>query len=184
MYKNYKTLLALVMISLIGLFLFYLFFGDNFILGSYSGADGEPLLDPTLEREIYNPNGNLPDVPEPNFVTVTDLDALSYEDRKYVDFDYADFHEHPEVVRILFFYAPWSPSCRAADMAFVYRHNEIPAGIRLYKVDYAQDLWAKEVYEVPYDHVFVIVDSAGNKLRSWAGGELDKLLENMRPDSY
>lgn len=85
----------------------------------------------------------------------------------YTDFDYAKLAnaEHGKVV--LFFHAPWCPTCREADKNF--NASETPDGLTLLKVDYDSSGDLKKKYGVTYQHTFVQVDKDGNLLKKWSG---------------
>ena len=72
---------------------------------------------------------------------------------------------------VLFFNASWCPSCIAADEDLTANSADIPADVTILNVDYddAEDM--KEKYGVTSQHTFVQVDSAGELLKKWRGGE-------------
>jgi len=79
---------------------------------------------------------------------------------------------------VLFFYASWCPSCRSAK-------NEIEAnldkldGINLLLVDYDKSSELKQKYGVTYQHTYVQIDSAGNKMAIWNGGSTENILKKV-----
>lgn len=65
---------------------------------------------------------------------------------------------------VLFFHAPWCPTCKKADASLTawYAANTYPRSI--YKVDYDTETELKGRYGVVYQHTFVLVDGEGKAL--------------------
>lgn len=88
--------------------------------------------------------------------------------------------------RVLFFYASWCPTCKPADAEFTQDANRIPTDVTLIRVNYndpetdqeEKDLARK--YGITYQHTFVQIDSAGNEVTKWNGGQIDELLSNIK----
>lgn len=68
---------------------------------------------------------------------------------------------------VLFFHAPWCPTCRATEAAIA--EEGIPEGITLLKVDYDNATTLRQQYGVTTQHTFVQVDSEGNEITKWQG---------------
>ena len=81
---------------------------------------------------------------------------------------------------VLFFHAPWCPYCKAANLAFLERTAEIPAGVTVLKTDYDSNTELKKKYGVTYQHTFVQVDAQGNMVTKWNGGDIDSLKKNIK----
>lgn len=88
--------------------------------------------------------------------------------------------------RVLFFYANWCPTCKAANANFEQSLTKIPADVTLIRVNYAdsdtdqeeKDL-AKE-YGITYQHTFVQIDTDGKEMAKWNGGQIEELLSNIK----
>ncbi len=81
---------------------------------------------------------------------------------------------------ILFFHAPWCPTCKAVNTDIGVNRVSIPAGVTILKVDYDSSTALKQKYGVTYQHTFVQVDAEGNMLKKWSGGlTLDDVLSNI-----
>ncbi len=88
--------------------------------------------------------------------------------------------------RVLFFYATWCPTCIAANTNFSQNLDKIPSDVTLIKVNYndpqtdqeEKDLAKK--YGITYQHTFVQIDSEGNEITKWNGGEIEELLNNIK----
>lgn len=72
---------------------------------------------------------------------------------------------------VLAFFAEWCPTCNAADKALKEDGSEIPAGVTILKVNYDDAAALKEKYSVTAQHTFIQIDSAGELLKKWRGGE-------------
>lgn len=91
----------------------------------------------------------------------------------------------PEVLtngetKVLFFHAPWCPSCKKGDSSLTAWYAAGDYARSVYKVDYdtSNDLKAK--YGVTYQHTFVLVDGEGNALKTLLGptdAQLQALLQ-------
>lgn len=81
---------------------------------------------------------------------------------------------------VLFFRASWCPTCKALDSNLKANLNSIPEGITILDVDYDNSAELKKKYGVTYQHTLVEVDSKGNMLKKWSGGEtLDSVIKNL-----
>lgn len=81
---------------------------------------------------------------------------------------------------VLFFHAPWCPFCREADTAFQSKLDQIPDGVTVLKTDYDSNRELKKQYGVTYQHTFVQIDSQGNQVTKWSGGDIDTLTANLK----
>jgi thioredoxin 1 len=87
--------------------------------------------------------------------------------------DYADYRGDPAKYTgtkvVLFFHAPWCPSCRATEQDVLARRDSLPAGLTLVKTDYDSERDLKKKYGVTTQHTFVLVDPAGDEQKQWSG---------------
>jgi thioredoxin 1 len=80
--------------------------------------------------------------------------------------------------RVLFFFANWCPTCRPADQNFSENVSRIPSDVVLIRVNYNDtdtDQSEKELatkYGVTYQHTFIQIDSGGNVVTKWNGGQI------------
>lgn len=80
---------------------------------------------------------------------------------------------------ILFFHAPWCPTCKVADEGI--RAGAMPDGVHILKTDYDTYTALKQKYGVTYQHTFVQVDASGNQIAKWSGGStLADILAKMQ----
>lgn len=88
--------------------------------------------------------------------------------------------------RVLFFYANWCSTCRPADADFVSNANQLPAGVAVIRVNYNDnetDANEKELanrYGITYQHTFVQIDSDGQEVIKWKGGQSEALQRNIK----
>ncbi len=77
-----------------------------------------------------------------------------------------------EGTTLLFFHAPWCPSCRQIDSEIV--ADGLPDGVTVIKVDYDSNQDLRQKYGVTIQTTFVKVDSAGTELAKFVpyGGDL------------
>jgi len=72
---------------------------------------------------------------------------------------------------VLAFFADWCPSCQAAKKDLNANGDTLPAGVTILDVNYDDATALKEKYNVTGQHTYVQIDSAGELLKKWRGGE-------------
>lgn len=109
-------------------------------------------------------------------------ESATAKSREYLDYSpetlQAELAEGHKVV--LFFHAPWCPFCKAADVAFKAKLDQIPANVVVLKTDYDSNTALKQKYGVTYQHTFVQIDKDGNMITKWNGGDLDNLRKYLK----
>lgn len=127
------------------------------------------------------------EIPEKQEITPTLDENVQASASTYLDYS-------PEVIEVaktaqksgrrvvLFFHANWCPFCIAADKNFKanIHTDEFPKNITLIKTDYDTQTELKKKYGVTYQHTFVQIDSDGNQLTKWIGGETTELAKNIK----
>ena len=72
---------------------------------------------------------------------------------------------------VLFFHAPWCPTCRALEADINDHLADIPEDVTILKTDYdtyrAMDLGKK--FGITIQHTLVQVDTEGNQIKKWSG---------------
>ena len=82
---------------------------------------------------------------------------------------------------VLFFHAPWCPTCRGLNSSIESNLTSIPLGVTILKTDYDTETALKKKYGVTYQHTLVQVDKDGNMIKKWSGGNsLDNLLSQIQ----
>lgn len=82
---------------------------------------------------------------------------------------------------ILFFYAPWCPTCRAVEQDINASLTDIPNNVTILKTDYQSSTELKRQYGVTYQHTFVQVDAKGQLIHKWSGSPtLSEILSNIQ----
>ncbi|MCA9356539.1 hypothetical protein KC852_03395 [Candidatus Nomurabacteria bacterium] len=82
---------------------------------------------------------------------------------------------------VLFFHAPWCPTCRALDADINDSLSDIPDDVLILKTDYDTNGELKKKYGVTYQHTLVQVDSAGETIAKWSGSNtLESLISNIK----
>ncbi len=76
---------------------------------------------------------------------------------------------------VLYFSAPWCPTCREANKNF--NASATPDGLTLLKLDYDSSTELKKKYGVTYQHTYVQVDKDGKLLKKWSGSKTYDELE-------
>lgn len=105
---------------------------------------------------------------------------------RYLPFKKEELDVPTPARRVLFFYASWCPTCRPADADFQANQSQIPADVRVFRVNYNDpetDNDEKELakkYGVVYQHTYVQIDQSGNVITQWNGGAVKELLANLK----
>jgi thiol-disulfide isomerase/thioredoxin len=100
---------------------------------------------------------------------------ISYSDYTSSQGKYKDFKV------VLYFHAPWCPTCQALDKNINANLDSIPAKTIIVKTDYDSSNELKKKYGVTYQHTLVQVDSSGSKIKKWSGSpELKDLTAEIQ----
>ena len=83
----------------------------------------------------------------------------------YTEYNQLSFEQSADKKRVLFFHAPWCPTCKVANAEFDSRASEIPDGVILFKVDYDSETELKKRYNITYQHTFVLLDGGGTEIK-------------------
>ncbi len=102
----------------------------------------------------------------------------SVEGGSYIDYSPELFASASELRRVYFFHASWCPTCRSADRAFFDAADRIPDDVVLFKIDYDSSDQLKRKFGVTFQHTFVLVDSDGEQVAIWNGGDIERLIQN------
>lgn len=70
---------------------------------------------------------------------------------------------------ILFFHAPWCPTCKAADADFL--KETAPANTVVFKTDYDSNTDLRKKYGVTYQHTFVSLNADGSLKKKMSGAD-------------
>ena len=108
------------------------------------------------------------------------------DQKHYVEYNPSQLNTYANTRRVLFFYAKWCSTCRPADANFMENKSRIPEDVTLIRVNYndddtdqsEKDLAKK--YGVTYQHTFVQIDSSGNEITRWVGGDIEELLSSLK----
>jgi len=79
---------------------------------------------------------------------------------------------------VVFFYAAWCPNCRATITELNARFDEVDPDLTLVIADYDKEGALKGKFGVTYQDTFVLLDKAGNSIKSWNSGGVDGLNSN------
>lgn len=82
----------------------------------------------------------------------------------YIDYS-ADVISNTAGRKILFFYAPWCPQCRAIDSDII--DEGVPEGLTVIKVDYDSNQDLRRQYGVTLQTTFVEVDDNGELVKKY-----------------
>ena len=105
---------------------------------------------------------------------------------RYQEFSDLAMDSSADTRRVLFFYANWCPTCQPADVDFRNNVSQIPEDVTVIRVNYndtetdAGEEALAEKYGVTYQHTYVQIDSEGNEVAKWNGGQLEQLLTNIQ----
>lgn len=105
---------------------------------------------------------------------------------RYMPYSEGTLEKAADSRRVLFFFANWcSTTCIPADRNFQKNTAKIPVDVRVIRVNYNDSDTNSEEralaikYGVVYQHTFVQIDSKGNVVTKWNGGDIDELLSHI-----
>lgn len=113
--------------------------------------------------------------------TMSEEEAMKKDDAammvkgSFTDYDAAKLADAEKGDVVLYFSAPWCPTCQEANKNF--NASDAPDGLTLLKVDYDSSTDLKRQYGVTYQHTFVQVDKDGKQLKKWSGSTTYDQLE-------
>jgi thiol-disulfide isomerase/thioredoxin len=81
---------------------------------------------------------------------------------------------------VVFFFASWCPNCRATVAELNARWAEVDPDLTLVIADYDKERELKSKFGVTYQDTFVLLDAAGNGIKSWNAGGVDGLNANSK----
>jgi len=115
-----------------------------------------------------------------------DDDSMMSSTSKYVTYSPSALSDNADKKRVLFFYASWCPTCKPADADFSAHADQIPDGVAVIRVNYNDpetdddEKALAQKYGVTYQHTYVQIDSQGNPVTKWNGGQLKELLASIK----
>jgi thiol-disulfide isomerase/thioredoxin len=82
----------------------------------------------------------------------------------YTQYSVNALAQNPTGTNIIFFHAPWCPTCKAGEADINANLDKIPANFQILKTDFDTSTALKQKYGVTTQSTFVKVDKDGNKL--------------------
>lgn len=82
---------------------------------------------------------------------------------------------------LLFFHAPWCPSCVALEKEIT--SSPVPQWLTILKVDYDTEIELRQKYEVTSQHTFVQIDKNSELIQKWVwANSIEDISERIRKD--
>ncbi|MBI4065218.1 hypothetical protein HY409_02525 [Candidatus Gottesmanbacteria bacterium] len=116
----------------------------------------------------------------PTYTRETQPPQVASQTDRYIPYSETAFDAAADKRRVLYFHAPWCPTCRPLDKALSDNPNQIPEGVVILKTDYDSETALKTRYGVTYQHTFVEVDKVGNALQTWNGGDVNDIINRLK----
>jgi len=82
--------------------------------------------------------------------------------------------------KLIFFYAPWCPQCRALEASI--KQNAVPDGVTIFKADYDTSQQLRQKYGVTIQTTVVRVDDQGNLVKKYVAyrePSLNAVIKNL-----
>lgn len=175
-----KTILTIVVvIGVFGIVGLFLFLQQSSELPNTEESVLTPITEQTAQADGANQLTQPPSEGEQYPTNQTD-------EIRYIEYSDSAFEQAKDKNRVLFFYASWCPTCRPADADFAENMSQIPENVMVFRVNYNDpdtddsEKRMSERHGITYQHTFVQVDSLGDEVKKWNGGELRELLQNIQ----
>jgi len=82
---------------------------------------------------------------------------------------------------VLYFYASWCPTCRTLTADIDESLADVPSDLTIVVVNYDKSTDLKKQYGVTSQHTLVQVDSTGNQITKWSGGNtLESIISQIQ----
>ncbi len=105
--------------------------------------------------------------------------VVNGESGMYGDYNGSDIANFERT--ILFFTAPWCPSCTEAENDVEINQEKIPTNVAVVRVDFDNNNELRERYHVEKQHTFVLVDKNGKEISQWNNSEtLGEIIDNIK----
>ena len=121
--------------------------------------------------------------PVPDQTTITSIEPENSNSTNvdlYVDYSPAALAKaQANGIAVLYFYAPWCSTCKSLNQDLLDNTTDLPPGVTVLKVDYdtAEDL--KDQYDVVQQHTLIQLDSNGNEVTRWIGGDVETIIDSV-----
>ena len=150
--------------------------------------DEDVMMDDEMDKDSdmdEDHSGVMEDVMKKEPITIVPVDAADLMTEvtagSFEDYDASKLSMAEEGSVVLFFHAPWCPSCRGLESDVNKNISTIPDGVHLLKVDYDSETDLKKKYGVVRQHTLVEVDSGGNAIKTLTGltNKLDQVVSQL-----
>ncbi len=80
---------------------------------------------------------------------------------------------------VLYFWAPWCSTCTSVDDDIRSGHQKVPTDVMILRVDYDHEQQLRQQYNVTIQHTFIQVNSHGQPIATWVGGDITSLQQHL-----
>ena len=149
MNKTAFYVLGVVLVSIVGLYVYQTSQSKNIPVDSGQGVDLSKSISPIPTNES----------------TIAAKDGA-----RYVPYTKSAFEKAVNTRRVLFFYASWCPTCRPADADFSAKQDTFPSDLTVIRVNYndpdtdSEEKSLAKKHAVTYQHTFVQINANGEKM--------------------
>ena len=128
-----------------------------------------------IGSEETNPSTNVQNQQEPqeNATESTEATYVTYSEEAL-----AQAHANGKRP-VLFFHASWCPTCKALNDELNEKISTLPSDVVILKTDYDTYTELKQKYGVTIQHTLVQVDTQGNEVSKWVGGNVDTIIQKV-----
>jgi thiol-disulfide isomerase/thioredoxin len=82
----------------------------------------------------------------------------------YSQYSVTNLAQNSTGTNVIFFHAPWCPSCKSIDADITANLDKLPEGLQILKADFDTSTALKQKYGVTQQSTFIKVDKDGNKI--------------------
>jgi len=172
-------LIAVIVFLIIGFIMGGIFLLSNSSEENPSSETVAMSDDTSIDEILNNEEEDQFNLPEKNEIVRNDSDEDS-QSGLYTAYSQALLQNASDGNVVLFFHAPWCPTCKTLNDNLEINLNSIPSDLTILKTDYDSQIELKKKYGVTYQHTLVQVDASGNLIKKWLGSNtLDDIVSQL-----
>lgn len=119
-------------------------------------------------------------------IEIPKIETQQITSDSYIEYSPSEFEKYKNMRRVIYFYANWCSTCRPANANFLKNSESLPKDLVVFRANYndsdtdEDEKSLAKKYSITYQHTFVQVDSEGDVVTQWNGGEIADLVNRIK----